>query len=124
MIDVHEINQRAKELQKEIWGNMDLFEKNYAEMIKILSLALENDPNDIATLTNMGTALCDVGEYEKAKLYLNKAISLGSKDRNTYFSMGVACINTVSEYSQFFAKAERLKYGESTWEAYFDPQAH
>jgi len=127
MVSVDDINFEAKKLQEDVWENMDLFETNYSKAIEVLKDALRKDPNNTTTLTNLGAALCDYGRHKIAMPYLEKAISLGSTDRHTYFNMGVACINC-EEYRdkslQYFDKAEEFTSGEKTWEAYFDPHGH
>eukprot|EP00913_Durusdinium_trenchii_P013359 g12540.t1 len=124
MSNIRKTNREAKRLQEEVWANMDLFEQNYAKAIEILTAALEEDPGHITTLTNLGAALCDSGEHQRAKRYLKKAISRGSKDRNTWFNMGVACINTQSDPDPYFEQAAKLKASANTWEVYFDPHGH
>ena len=103
---------------------MSLHEVNYAKIIEMLNAALKTEPHNISTLTNLGAALCDTGKHEKAKKPLREAISLGSKDRNTYLNLGVACINTREEYKTHFSIADKFGEGENTWEAYFDPHGH
>jgi tetratricopeptide (TPR) repeat protein len=127
MVSVEDTNRDAKKLQEEVWGNMDLYEENYSKAIEILKRALEVEPDSTTTLTNLGAALCDFGRHKLAIPFLEKAISLGSKDRHTYFNMGVACMNCQdyrSKGAQYFEEAKRLESSEITWEAYFDPHGH
>jgi Flp pilus assembly protein TadD len=103
---------------------MGLFEANYAKAINLLNEALEENPEDVDTLTNLGAALCDTGRHEEAKFYLRKAVALGSRDRHTYFNLGVACINTNEESRPFFDASRAMVKSSNTWGAYFDPHGH
>ena len=127
MASIEESNRIAKNLQEEVRRNMNLYDANYSKAIQVLKDALVKDPNNTITLTNLGAALCDFGRHESAIPYLEKAIFLGSKDRHTYFNLGVACINCEkhrSNSSQYFNQAKDLESSEKTWEAYFDPHGH
>jgi tetratricopeptide (TPR) repeat protein len=127
MASVEDANRNAKNLQEEVWRNMELYEANYSKAIEILKNALRVEPNNTTTLTNLGAALSDFGRHKLAIPYLEKAISLGSKDRHTYFNMGVACINCEgyrSKSTQYFNDAKGFETSDKTWEAYFDPHGH
>ncbi len=127
MADIEKSNRIAKSLQEEVWRNMDLYEANYSKAIQILRDALLEDPNNTTTLTNLGAALCDFGRHESAIPHLEKAASLGSKDRHTYFNLGVACLNCEkyrSKSPQYLDQANGLESSEKTWETYFDPHGH
>ena len=58
------------------------------------------------------------------KITCNKAIAI--KDKNTYFNLGVALINseTQEEHKVYFEKAYKLKENELTYEAYIDFQGY
>ena len=62
MSSIEEGNRKALELQEEVWRNTKLWKANLAEAARILSEVLEKDPDNVTTLTNLGAALCDVGE--------------------------------------------------------------
>jgi len=124
MDNVNELNKQAVALQEEVWMNTDLWSGNFTKAVKLLKEALVLEPDNVTTLTNLGAALCDSGKHQEAKQHLKKAISLGSKDRHTYFNMGVACKNTRSDHNEYFQRASQMERTEGTWEAYFDPHAH
>jgi Flp pilus assembly protein TadD len=64
--------------------------------------------------------------YAEATEVLQEAIALGSKDRNTFFNLGVALLNTSTREAAMveFNKARNLTADARSLEAYFDPQAH
>jgi tetratricopeptide (TPR) repeat protein len=124
MTSIEQINKEAVRLQEEVWQDMNQHEANYTKIIEMLDAALKIEPHNISTLTNLGAALCDTGKHGKAKKFLREAISLGSKDRNTFLNLGIACINSGEEYKTHFSMADKFDEGEPTWEAYFDPYGH
>jgi len=99
--------------------------KNIAEAEALLSEALASDPNNTLTLTCLGTVLCDEGQYARAAELLQRAVTLGSSDRNTFFALAVATMNisTQEEARPLFARAGELQAMAQSWEAYFDGQA-
>ncbi len=120
-----ELNQTAMELVGQVWQNADIWETHYRKAVALLRSALKMEPENIITLTNLGTALCDTGKYQQARLFLEKAITLGSQDYNTYFNLAVAIINSSDEDAMpFFSRAVGKEPSPHTWAAYFDPQAH
>ena len=116
------VHVQIKKLVDEVWDDDSKFDKNYKEIIKLLKKELKSKPNDIVTLTNLGSAYCDIGKHKEAKKILNKAIELGSNDRNTYFNFGVVLMNTENrdEAKKYFNLASKLKENELTFEAYID----
>lgn len=87
---------------------------------------LEARPQDSELLTCLGAVLCDQGRFAEAQAVLGKAIQCGSLDRNTYFNLAVALLNTAThtQAKVMFGKSNTLAASERTWQAYFDPMAH
>jgi Flp pilus assembly protein TadD len=115
---------RAKSLVDEIWTHPDRWTGNLAEADQLLRALLEAEPTNVEALTCLGAVLSDAGKHREAELTLKKAIGLGSLDRNTYFNMAVALINSSThEHAMgYFRRASSLSASPLTWEAYFDPQ--
>ena len=94
---------------------------------KILLSALETDPESIELLTCLGAVYLDEGDPGRARTFLQKAVSLGSRDSNTYFNLGLAItqqrphreVDQLLGY-KFFHKEKRLRGSSATWRAYFD----
>ena len=91
----------------------------------VLEQALAAEEDDNLVLTCLGAVLSDLGHHHDAAKVLKKAAN-GSKDRNTYFNLGVAVLNsgTHEEAMGWFKKANSLEADPESWEAYFDPQAN
>ena len=91
-----------------------------------LEQALTRRPRDVRLLTCLGAVACDQGEHHRASELLTLAVALGSQDRNTFFNLGVALLNSgcADQARARFAEARAMKASGHTWEAYFDPQAH
>lgn len=117
---------RAKSLVDDIGRHPDRFAANLAEAERILRDAVQIEPQNTETLTCLGAVLSDSGKHQEAAQILRRAISAGSRDRNTYFNLGIALINSATheEAMSYFNLAKSLSSSSSTWEAYFDPQAH
>jgi len=77
-------------------------------------------------LTGLGTVACDSGEHGRARVLLEQALALGSRDRHTVFNLGVALFNTgcSAQAKAAFTRAGRMTASPETWEAWFDPLAH
>lgn len=92
----------------------------------MLSKALLEVPGNILALTCLGAVLSDQGKHERAAAVLERAVALGSTDRNTYFNLGVARMNydTHEKAMAAFRDAEGRQASPSSWEAYFDAQAN
>ncbi|MGS0896402.1 hypothetical protein ACVBGC_28280 [Burkholderia stagnalis] len=91
----------------------------------LLEKALEDTPDDIAVLTCLGAVLCDLRLHAQAREYLVAAIHLGSADRNTFFNLFVAMLDssTTDEARAVMKRGAALEADPLTWEAYFDPHA-
>ena len=57
------VKREAVRLHEEVWKDMSLHEVNYEKMIRMQNSALETEPYNISTLTNLGAALCDTGKH-------------------------------------------------------------
>lgn len=91
-----------------------------------LERALARQSSDVRLLTCLGAVACDQGEHHYASELLTQAVALGSQDRNTFFNLGVALLNSgdADQARARFAQARAMMASVHTWEAYFDPQAH
>jgi Tfp pilus assembly protein PilF len=116
----------ARSLIADIRQHPDRFVDNLAEAERALQSAAQAEPSNTDVLTCFGAVLSDMGKHQEAVQVLRSAISAGSRDRNTYFNLGVALINSAThkEAMSYFKQANMLNSSEQTWEAYFDPQAH
>ena len=116
----------ARSLIDDIRQHPDRFTNNLAEAERILLSAAQAEPPNIDGLTCLGAVLSDRGKHQEAARILRSAISTGSRDRNTYFNLGVALINSATheEAMSYFKQASTLGPYAQTWKAYFDPQAH
>ena len=119
------IHLHIKVLVDEVWKDSSKYDENYDFITSSLLNELNNNPDDIVSLTNLGAAYCDTGKYKQAEEQLRKAIVLGSNDRNTYFNLGVAIINSASqeEAKHYFKESNKLSENELTYNAYIDFQA-
>jgi tetratricopeptide (TPR) repeat protein len=93
---------------------------------KLLKTALTLDPDNIDLLTCLGAVLSDRGHHQQAIVILEKAVQLGSDDRNTYFNLAVALINSKQHEKamDFFKQAQQCQRSKNTLAAYFDAQAY
>lgn len=116
----------CKALVQEAFSSPGKWVSNLARAEALLSAEVAREPMNTLLLTCLGTVLCDQGQHGRAVEVLSRAVDLGSSDRNTFFGLGVAVLNSGSheEAMEFFAKARLLEPSPQSWEAYFDPQAH
>lgn len=116
----------CQKLVKEAWSASAKWNENYAEAEKLLRLDLSQGGSKALGLTCLGAVLCDQAKYDEATKVLQEAIALGSQDRNTYFNLGVALLNTSTHEAAMveFNKARTLTADARSFEAFFDPQAH
>ncbi|QNK68607.1 tetratricopeptide repeat protein [Variovorax sp. PAMC26660] len=121
-----DIISASRSLVEEAWQKPETCESNLVCAEAILSKALLEVPGDVLALTCLGAVLSDQGKHEKAASVLQRAVGLGSTDRNTYFNLGVATMNcgTREKAMDAFRSAERFKASPLSWEAYFDAQAN
>ena len=117
---------QAKLLVEETWNDSSKWSANLSAAQHLLENALLAAPSDVGLLTGIGSVLCDQAQYSKAAPILERAIQLASTDANTYYALAVASFNIggQSKGAALFRKAAELKPSQSTWQAYFDPQAH
>jgi Flp pilus assembly protein TadD len=116
---------QAKTLIDDIRQHRDRFTANLEAAERILVNAAKIEPQNVEVLTCLGAVLSDRGKHLEAAGVLLKAIGAGSQDRNTYFNLAVALINsaTHAEAMSYFRRAKSLESSPQTWEAYFDPQS-
>jgi tetratricopeptide (TPR) repeat protein len=118
--------KRAKQLVDQSWSSNDL--RNLDTARDILQDAIAANPADTTLLICLGAVLSDRGEHAQAVKILEKAIMLGSVDRNAYKNLAIALMNCDSDGHHraigFFKQASEMAPSSDTWEAYFDPQAH
>ncbi|MGJ7555801.1 hypothetical protein ACSFBI_17525 [Variovorax sp. RB3P1] len=121
-----DIISASRSLVEEAWKQPDKWEANLTSAEALLARALVEVPGNVLASTCLGAVLCDRGEHKKAASVLQRAVELGSTDRNTYFNLGVAKMNcgAAEEAMASFRRAEGLQPSRLSWEAYFDPQAH
>lgn len=91
----------------------------------ILETSLVADQGDVIALTCLGAVLCDLHLYARAREYLERAVHLGSTDRNTFFNLYVAMLDgeTMEDARAALNKGAHFERNPLTWEAYFDAQA-
>jgi Tfp pilus assembly protein PilF len=111
---------------QEIWQSSNLWTQNCAKARTLLERVVAVDGDNNLALTCLGAVLSDQGSHLEAVQVLRKAVSNGSRDRNTYFNLAVAVMHTAArgEAKRWFRKAEALKADPESWEAYFDPHGH
>jgi len=118
--------REAKRLVDEAWQDTRRWKENFARAQALLESALKAQPDDTLLLTCYGTVLSDCGFHEAAIAALKRAVQLGAADRNVYFNLGVALMNSAARRGamKYFNRAAGLEVRPDTWEAYFDPQGH
>lgn len=91
----------------------------------ILESSLKADQDDVVTLTCLGAVLCDLHLYAQARENLERVLRLGSTDRNTFFNLYVAMLDSEAMEDARAALNQGVHFERNpvTWEAYFDPQA-
>lgn len=116
----------SRSLVEDAWNNPDKWEANLASAQALLSKALVESPSNVLALTCLGAVLSDQGKHKEAASALQRAVELGSTDRNTFFNLGVATMNFGSRAKAMsaFRGAEGLQASPLSWPAYFDAQAH
>jgi Tfp pilus assembly protein PilF len=116
---------RARGLVDEAFERPERWERNLAEADGLLRAAIQSEPERPELLTALGAVLCDRLAFEEAVAVLERALELGSQDRNTHFNLGVALLGTArsGEATAAFRRASSLAASPATWEAYFDPHA-
>ena len=119
---------RARQLIEETWIDTTKWEANMKAAHEILEMAAAADPADAATLVCLGAVLSDRGKPQEAVEVLEKAIKLGSTDRNAYRNLAIALMDCDiagrERAPSVFKKAEEFEASPQTWEAYFDPHGY
>lgn len=116
-----------RKLNAGLWGWPD--EKvQMKEAEDLLTDLVADFPENTLALTNIGALKCDQGKYEEAIVFLKKAESIGSAERNLYLNIAIAMLNisaqTRANAKVWFKKAEGLEADELSLVAYFDPQGY
>jgi len=122
-----EVHEKVLSLYREIWEDMNKWNVNLSQCEGILIQYLEDEPNNVESLTSLGAVLSDLGKPRKALKYLKEAEKIGSDDKNLYWNIAVTKMNLNDERPfamQYFEKAKQLKANPRTIKAYFDAQAH
>jgi len=116
---------RARTLVDAAMTDPQRWSAHLAQAESLLIAAAASAPDDAALLTCLGAVRCDLGNYGDAAEVLQRAVQLRSDDRNTYFNLGVALLNSGKrrQAMQRFRQAASRRASAATWEAYFDPHA-
>jgi tetratricopeptide (TPR) repeat protein len=126
--EIVKLNQDAKALCDGVWQHTETWNRDYAKAKSILLKALEFDPGNTITLTNLGAVFLDTGKHSEGLEILTRAEAIGSSDRNLYFNIGVAMMNltadTRSKAKMYFNRAASMKASPKTIEAYFDAHGY
>lgn len=119
---------RARRLVEETWNDTTKWEANLNAAQEILEMAVAAEPSDAAALVCLGAVLADRGKPQEAVEVLEKAIQLGSVDRNAYQNLAIALMDCDiagrERAPSVFKLAEQLQASPQTWEAYFDGQGY
>lgn len=115
----------CRTLVQEAWSTSAKWQGNYAKAEELLREELSRGATNVLVLTCLGAVLCDQAKYTEAAKFLQTAAQLGSTDRNTYFNLGVALLNTTThgEAMRAFNEANAFNADSQSIQAYFDPQA-
>jgi len=119
--------ENVKKLQAKRWEKEDHWDTLNDLLIKELDEILLIDPQNTAALINIGAVYSDMGENEKALEHLEKALELGSDDKNLYINLVIVHVyleNHQEEYLEYLEIAEEKTEDPLTFKAYFDPQSH
>jgi hypothetical protein len=114
----------ARALWKLAWRRPMSYEPLH-EARAILENSLKTDEDDVVALTCLGAVLCDLHLYALARENLERAVRLGAADRNTFFNLYVAMLDsaTMEDARAALHQGAHLERNPVTWEAYFDAQA-
>ena len=117
--------EESRRLVDKAFANAEQSAVHLAAAQGLLAARLKEHPDCVATLTCLGAVLCDQANHRKAIRVLEKAVKLGSSDRNTYFNLGVALValGARKEAMANFKRAQGLDAWPESWAAYFDAQA-
>lgn len=119
--------ENVKKLQAKRWDNEDHWDEINDLLIKELDEILLIEPQNTSALINIGAIYSDIGENETALEYLEKALSLGSEDKNLFINLSIVMVymeRHPEEYHEYLETAEDKTEDPLTFKAYFDPNSH
>lgn len=119
--------KNVKKLQAKRWDNEDHWDEINDLLIKELDEILLIEPQNTSALINIGAVYSDMGENETALSYLEKALKLGSEDKNLFINLSIVMVymeKHPEEYHEYLETAEDKAEDPLTFKAYFDPQSH
>jgi len=119
--------ENVKKLQAKRWDNEDHWDEINDLLIKELDEILLIEPQNTSALINIGAIYSDMGENETALEYLEKALSLGSEDKNLFINLSIVMVymeKHPEEYHEYLETAEDKTEDPLTFKAYFDPNSH
>ncbi len=91
-------------------GNIFAREKNDKETaLKYYNKAAESDPNDHIAINNIGASLMMNGNFEDAKQYFFKAISISNDYPNTHYGLSLIAEKEADYHSAFYSAIQCLK---------------
>lgn len=119
--------ENVKKLQAKRWDNEDHWDEINDLLIKELDEILLIEPQNTSALINIGAIYSDMGENETALEYLEKALNLGSEDKNLFINLSIVMVymeKHPEEYHEYMETAEDKTEDPLTFKAYFDPNSH
>jgi len=119
--------ENVKKLQAKRWDNEDHWDEINDLLIKELDEILLIEPQNTSALINIGAIYSDMGENETALEYLEKALNLGSEDKNLFINLSIVMVymeRHPEEYHEYLETAEDKTEDPLTFKAYFDPNSH
>ncbi|WPO82059.1 hypothetical protein SD427_14980 [Chryseobacterium sp. JJR-5R] len=119
--------KNVKKLQAKRWDNEDHWDQINDLLIKELDEILLIEPQNTSALVSIGAVYSDMGENETALSYLEKALKLGSEDKNLFINLSIVMVymeKHPEEYHEYLETAEDKAEDPLTFKAYFDPQSH
>ncbi|KQM45945.1 tetratricopeptide repeat protein [Chryseobacterium sp. Leaf201] len=119
--------ENVKKLQAKRWDNEDHWDEINDLLIKELDEILLIEPQNTSALINIGAIYSDMGENETALEYLEKALNLGSEDKNLFINLSIVMVymeKHPEEYHEYLETAEDKTEDPLTFKAYFDPNSH
>jgi len=114
--------RKAKALETESWKDSESMDRLWPEVVAVLEDVLEQDPQNVIALTNLGAMYSNLGRYEEALGLLDKAEGMNFKDRNLFNNKGIVFVNLKreDEARKYFKTASKMEPHELTFEAYID----